>query len=136
MAEEVHQFSCTIPAGTPKSSPHTVSMAMPHYEVVSIDLEVPPGPSGLMGFYLEIGKQQWIPWEAGEWIVWNDRTESWDIDNAPTSETWALVGYNTGVYDHTVQVRFHLNAATTVTGATKTTETFIVDGVSYTGVLL
>lgn len=136
MAEEVHQFSCTIPAGTAKSSPHRVPMTMPHYEVVSIDLEVPPGPSGLMGFYLELGSNQWIPWEMGEWIVWNDRTESWDIDNSPNSETWALVGYNTGAYDHTVQVRFHLNSAVQAGTTAKATEEFTVGGVTYTGVLV
>lgn len=115
MAEEIHQFDCVITHGTAKSSPLTIPMALPLYQVDSIDVQVPPGPAGLMGFYLELGTQQWIPWERGTWIVWDDHIATWALDDSPSSETWALVGYNTGAYDHTVTVRFHLNAVATPT---------------------
>ena len=111
MAEEIHQFDCTIPAGTTIAAPVTIPMVLPLYEIDSIDVQVPPGPNGVVGFYLELGSQQWIPWEAGTWLVWDDRTENWPLDSQPSSETWALVGYNNGVYDHTVSIRFHLNGA-------------------------
>lgn len=111
MSEEIHAFSCTIPAGTAQATPITIPMPLPLYTVDSIDLDVPPGPGGTMGFYLELGSQQWIPWEAGEWIVWDDRAENWPLSSQPSSESWALVGYNNGTYDHTVRIRFHLSAA-------------------------
>lgn len=110
MADEIHGFACKIPAGTLKSAPVTIAMPLNLYEVESIDVEVPAGPAGLMGFYLELSGQQWIPWEMGQWITWDNQSRNWPLTNQPTSSGWALVGYNTGTYDHTVTVRFHLNA--------------------------
>lgn len=110
MADEVLQFTCAIPAGTLKTAPVTIAMSMQLWEVESIDLEVPSGPSGLMGFYLAIGTEQWLPHRAGEWFVWNDRSKNWPLTNQPTSYGWNLVGYNTGKYTHSVTVGFHVNA--------------------------
>lgn len=109
MATEVHQFQATIPAGTAKATPVTRALAQANYEIESIDLEVPPGPSGLMGFYIALSGQQWIPWEPGAYIVWNDRTENFPTENQVVNGGWQVVGYNTGAYDHTVTVRFHTN---------------------------
>jgi len=108
VADEVHQFTCTIPAGTPKSAPVTIEMPLNLYEVTSIDLDVPPGPAYLMGFYLALSGQQWLPWEMGEWIVRDNWSKSYSLTNQPTSEGWQLVGYNTGAFDHSVAVGFHL----------------------------
>jgi hypothetical protein len=110
MADEVHQFLCTIPAGTPKSSLYVTKMPLNLYSVDQIDVEVPPGPSGQMGFYLALSGQQWIPWEAGTFIVWNGQSDSWPLTNQPTSAGWELHGYNLGAYPHSVTVRFHLSA--------------------------
>jgi hypothetical protein len=109
MATEIHQFSATIPAGTLPSALFTVPLEQANYEIESIDIEVPPGPSGLMGFYLALDDTQWIPWEQGEFIVWNDRTASWDTENQVVNAGWNVVGYNGGAYDHTITVRFHTN---------------------------
>lgn len=86
-------------------------MPLPLYGVESIDVEVPSGPSGLMGFYLALSGQQWVPWEMGQWITWDNQSRNWPLSNQPTSEGWELVGYNTGVYSHAVTVRFHLVVA-------------------------
>lgn len=115
MASEVHQFSATIPAGTAKSAPVTIQLGQANYEIESIDLEVPPGPSGLMGFYIALSGQQWLPWEMGEYIIWNDRTESWQTNDYTVNGGWEVVGYNTGMYDHTIAVRFHVNPIVTPT---------------------
>lgn len=110
MADELIQFACTIPAGTAITAPVTIPMSMDLWEVESIDVEVPTGPSGLMGFYLAIGDEPWIPHAMDEWIVWDNQSKNWSLSNQPTSYGWNLVGYNTGIYDHTVTVRFHVNA--------------------------
>lgn len=109
MATEVHQFSGTIPPGTAIDSPVTIALEQANYEIESIDLVVPPGPNGLMGFAIFLDDTQWLPWEQGEWIVLNDRTEEWDTENQTVNGGWNLVGYNLGVYPHTVTVRFHTN---------------------------
>lgn len=117
MADIIHQFQATIPANTPKNALHSVSIPLPSEVIQLIDLDVPPGPSGLMGFYLAVSGQQMIPFEVGEFLVWDDREKSWPVENFPTSATWQIVGYNLGNFDHTVTVRFHSQSAvpTTVT---------------------
>jgi hypothetical protein len=109
MATEVHQFSATIPAGTAIDSPVSIPLEQANYEIEQIDVQVPPGPNGLMGFYIALGDTPWLPFEAGEWIVLNDRTEEWPTENQVVNGGWNVVGYNLGQYDHTVTVRFHTN---------------------------
>lgn len=110
MADEILQFACTIPAGTLKSAPVTIPMAMTLYDVESVDVEVPSGPAGLMGFYLAIGAEPWIPHAQNSWIVWDNQSKNWPLSNQPTSYGWNLVGYNTGKYNHTITVRFHVTS--------------------------
>lgn len=116
MATLIRQFTATIPSGTAMDDPATIPLDIPALVVESIDLEVPHGPAGLMGFYLSLGGQQAIPWDVGEWIVWDGRADSWPISDYSTAGTWAVVGYNLGDYDHDVTVRFHITdqAATNV----------------------
>lgn len=110
MAAEVHQFTCVIPANTPKTAPVTFAIGLPNYDVESIDLDVPPGPAGLMGFQIAVSGQQWLPWEAGQFIVWDDRHVSWSLVDQPNLGAWEVIGYNTdAVYSHEVVVRLHVN---------------------------
>lgn len=125
MAAEVHQFSATIPAGTPMDSPVSIPLEQANYEIESIDLEVPPGPSGLVGFVLALDDTQWLPWELGEYIIWNDRTENWPLNDQVVNGGWNIVGYNLGVYDHTVTIRFHVNPLDIDTTAIAPTLTII-----------
>lgn len=129
MAVEVHQFTATIPANTAKATPHVVPIALDYFDIESVDLEVPPGPSGLMGFYLARSGQQWIPYEAGEYLVWDDRFDSWYLTDQPTSGGWQIVGYNLDDYDHDVVVRFHVNLVSAVLGATPPALSFVTSNV-------
>jgi hypothetical protein len=106
MAVEVHQYAVTIPAGTAKTSPLTTPIGYANRVVDTIEAEVPPGPTGKMGFYLAVSGQQILPFESGQWIVWDNRHDSWDLTSLPTTGAWSLVGYNTGIWPHTVTVRF------------------------------
>ena len=63
-----------------------------------------------MGFYLARSGQQWIPFEAGEFLVWDDRFDSWYLTDQPTGGGWQIVGYNLDDYDHSVVARFHVNS--------------------------
>jgi hypothetical protein len=112
MALRVFQFGATIPAGTPQASPFTVPLSIDNWDLESIDLEVPAGASGLMGFYVANNGVQWIPNSPGTWLVWDDVQQSWFMDDQPNASGWAVVGYNTGYYPHTVTVRMHVNLPT------------------------
>jgi hypothetical protein len=103
---QVFEFDCLIPAGTPKTAPVTVAMAMPARVVTSIEVKVPPGPNGVMGFQIGASGRQVIPGNLGAFIVTSDETINWDQVDQIDSGAWQLFGYNTGIYPHTVYVRF------------------------------
>ena len=110
MSAEIHQYTATVPANTPKTALYTYSIPITNYIIESVDLEVPPGPAGLMGFYLARSGVSWIPYEADEFLVWDDRFDSWSLDAQPTGLGWQIVAYNDdAVFSHDVVVRFHVN---------------------------
>lgn len=111
MAYRVLPFNCVIPAGTPIATPVTVSLNLDGWDVVQFDLEVPPGPSGLMGFQLYNNGVAWLPYGGGNWIVWDDHEQSYPTEDQPNGKGWAVVGYNLGNYPHSVIVRAHVNTA-------------------------
>lgn len=130
MATQVRQFTATIPANTAKTALYTSPIALDYVDIESIDLEVPPGPAGLMGFYLARSGQQWIPYESGEFLVWDDRFDSWYLTDQPTASGWEIVGYNLDVYDHDVVVRFHTNPITPPSAGSAPALTFISSAAS------
>lgn len=125
MALRVFQFACTITAGTPRTAPLTIPIDLDNWELESLDLEVPAGPSGLMGFAVFNNGVQWIPASVGAFLVWDDTNQSWFMQDQPNASGWSIVGYNDGFYDHTVTVRFHVNPPAVATpAATPPTVTF------------
>jgi hypothetical protein len=117
VAYRVLPFTVTIPAGTTKAAPFTQALAMDNWVIERVDLEVPAGPAGLMGFQVYNNGVAWLPYGAGEWIVWDDVRQSWTLEDQPDASGWAIVGYNTGVYDHAVTVRMHVNLPDTSASA-------------------
>lgn len=113
MATTVYLFDATIPAGTAASSPATVDMSMPPVIVDRIQIIVPPGPSGLVGFQLTSGGMPVIPVTPGSWIITDDEVIDWDLTGQIDSGGWELTGYNTGTLDHTITVRFLVDPAVT-----------------------
>lgn len=118
MARQYRSFTVTIPANTPIAAPVLTSVGFPQFTVTEIDVLVPPGPNGRMGFQIAVSGTQVIPWNAGEWIVTNNERLSFPVDGYPDSGAWQLRGYNTGVYPHTLQVRFALEPVAAVPSAT------------------
>lgn len=107
MATEVYSFQITIPAGTPQSAPVSVAITMPAREVESINVKVPPGPSGLMGFALTMNGRNVVPIVQGTYIVTDDRDLDFPLTGLPNSGQWQVTGYNTDIYDHSIYVEFH-----------------------------
>lgn len=109
MAERVLLYVATIPAGTSQSAPHTVPFDLDNWSIERIDLEVPAGPSGCMGFYLANNGRPWVPRNPNAWLVWDDHSESIVPTGYPSASGWGVTGYNVGQYDHAVNVRFHVS---------------------------
>lgn len=109
MVDRIERYAVTLPAGTGMSSPATTTLGFRDGVVRRIDVRVPPGPSGLMGFYVGYASGPVIPETAGTFLVMDDESWSYEVDNHPTGTQWQVTGYNTDVYDHTVYVTFHLD---------------------------
>jgi hypothetical protein len=112
MADRLEWFPVTALANTPKSAPITVQIAFPQGEVVEIDVKIPPGPAGNLGFHINAGGTQYVPRTAGNFIVPDDDYFTWPMHNAINSGSWALTYYNTDIYPHLIQVGFQVNELT------------------------
>lgn len=109
MAQEIRQFTAVIPAGTAKTAPVRVDMSFPPRQVDTVEIRVPPGPSGLVGFALQNSGVTIIPYQSDAFIVTAADYISWPLHGFVTSGSWQLLGYNTGTSDHAIYVRFLLS---------------------------
>lgn len=117
MAAEIRQFTAVIPAGTPQAAPVRVPMTFPPRIVRQVEIRVPPGPSGLVGFALQNSGLTVIPYASDAFIVTAADAINWPLDGYITSGDWQLLGYNTGANDHAVYVRFLLDLIGSTAGA-------------------
>ena len=109
MAVEVRSFAVTIPAGTAIATPYLADLTLPARVVQKIEIRIPPGPAGTVGFALGAAGQRVIPWGAAEWIIDDNRLIEWVLEQQITSGAWQLQGYNLGANDHTLYVTFLLD---------------------------
>lgn len=107
MAIEIRPFTVTIPAGTAVSAKFTVSLAMPARVVSQIDVRVPPGPRGEVGFGVGSSGVIVVPFGGAAYIVTDDEPLTFVLENLIDSGGWQFFGYNTGAYDHTIRLYFH-----------------------------
>lgn len=117
MADYELQGTVVVEPGSSPSAPSTFSLAFNDWEVEAITLEVPPGPAGNLGFYLANNGVQWVPYSAGEWLIWDDHSQTFYPDAYPNATGWEIVAYNTGSYPHQIKVRFHVNQIAGPAGA-------------------
>lgn len=109
MAREVRQYTATIPAGTAVATPVTVSVAFPPRIVRTVDWRIPPGAQGVMGWRLAMGGVQVVPTSSDSWVIDNGTSGTFTMDGYPDSGAWQVIGYNTGVYAHSVYLTFHVD---------------------------
>lgn len=121
MADRVEWFPVTVAAGVLKSAPVTTNLTFYQGEVVEIDVKIPPGPAGNLGFLIRAGGEQYVPRTFGNYIVPDDDYFTWPMANAINSGSWQITAYNTDIYPHLIQVSFQVNelvyAPPTSTGA-------------------
>lgn len=106
MAREIRRFPVTVPAGTAKASPQVSNLSFPFRVVRELEIRVPPGPRGEVGFALGGSGQAVIPVEAGAYLVTDDEIIRWQLDGFWDSGSWQFTAYNTGRFPHTIEVRF------------------------------
>lgn len=109
MAREVRNYAVTIPAGTAIAAPLATDLPMPARIARSVRVRIPPGPSGQVGWALASSGVAILPWGPGQWIVGDNEVIEWPLDGQLDSGAWQLIGYNLGVYAHTLYVTFQLD---------------------------
>lgn len=112
MAYQIKTYAFTIAAGTAKATPLSMDTPLGQFVVSGVELVFPPGCNGNVGLRLTSGGTQMVPANAGGWIVASGETIPWSLSGQITSGKWEAQGYNTGIYDHTIQLRFQLDLIT------------------------
>lgn len=108
MATRIEPFEVLTPKGTAKASFQTTALSFQDGRVERVEILVPPGPSGLVGFKLAHSGQSVIPIKNDTWNVADGVKFDWPLTNFPEGSAWELWTYNTDVYDHTIYVWFHV----------------------------
>ena len=106
MAREIQRFAVIIPAGTTKAAALAFNLAMPARVVEEVEIVVPPGPRGEVGFQLGSSGSQIIPSTPGQFVVTDDEIIHWPLEGQIDSGAWQMIAYNTGTFNHTIEVRF------------------------------
>jgi hypothetical protein len=109
VATRIETPQLTVPAGTPVSAPVSLPLYANRALLTHIDVRVPPGPSGLVGFTFWHSSRQVIPAVDGTWVVADDETVPFPLDGFSPWPNWTIKAYNTDVYPHTLYLRLHLD---------------------------
>lgn len=106
---ELWRFPVAVPAGTAKAAALTFNLTMPPRRVLEIEILVPPGPRGEVGFKIAQAGVQIYPSGAGDFVVTDSETLHWPVEGANTSGAWQVIAYNTGAFPHTLEFRFQVD---------------------------
>jgi len=105
----IYTAKLTVPAGTPRDSPVSVSVDLAKAVLTRILVRIPPGHCAVTGLRILYGRLQLWPEERGTWLSGDDETLTWDeyfeLPHDPTRLT--IEGYNESTeYEHSFLIRF------------------------------
>lgn len=109
VANRIEPFIVTVPAGTSQSAPQETPLRFNDGKVVRLEITVPPGPSGHLGFKVAHSGQAVIPPVRDVWNVVDNHRFDWDMQLYPWGGSWELWAYNTGAFAHSVYLWFHVS---------------------------
>lgn len=99
-------FPALIPAGTSKSAPITVLTQFEPNTVKRIEWTFPHGCNGQVGIQIGARSVPVLPGDASQFYVTSGDTHGIDLEGMHETGDWSIIGYNTGKFDHTIQVHF------------------------------
>jgi hypothetical protein len=118
MATRIELFHVTVPAGTASTAPQETTLNAPDGVLERLQVFIPPGPSGLVGFRLHHSGQMVIPSSNADFIITDNEHIDWDMEGFPTGNRWSVVAYNTDVNPHTLEFRFLMRETPRPTAST------------------
>lgn len=108
MANRIEPFEVTVLANTSIAAFQRTDLPMPEGRVDLIQVRVPPGPSGLVGFRFAHSGQSVIPYTGERWFTTDNDKLDWPTERYPQGNAWQLWAYNLDVYDHVINVWMHV----------------------------
>ena len=117
MANEIRQNTVKVPAGTSIASAVTTDLTFPPREVDAVEILIPPGANGDVGFALLNSNVRVIPYGSDKFIIASGEVINWPLAGFINSGSWQLQAYNLGTNDHSIYVRWLLSYITAPTGA-------------------
>lgn len=108
MSDDIFHFTVTVPAGTPQAAPLVTLTQFRAAEVERITWRLPPGTAGKVGFQIGARNVQIIPQAAGQFIVAEGGSGSFDLEGQHNTGDWSVIAYNTGLFPHNIYVTYHI----------------------------
>lgn len=107
-----YTFAVTIPAGTLPSAPLVTPVQFETNTVRRIEWVFPGGCNGVVGIQVGARSVPVLPSNPGQFHIRSGAAEGIDVEELPNTGDWSIIGYNTGSFQHTIQVTFHVNRIT------------------------
>lgn len=102
----VYQFPVTIPAGTTQAAPLVTATTFEPNIVEHIAWLFPHGCNGFVGIRIGARTVPVLPSGAANWFTFSGMAQGTDVEDLAQTGDWSVIGYNTGINPHTVQVTF------------------------------
>lgn len=108
-------FNPTVPAGTTQDAPYVVEWDEGDVWLYGIQLQIPPGNSGLAGIGFAVAGTPVVPWGVDQgYITGDDNYFEYDV-GVEVGNGLTVIMYNADIWDHNFQVRFVNNPISLVT---------------------
>lgn len=106
VANRYYPYDVTLAPGSTPGAPVSTRAVFEDVILKRIDVRIPPGPRGAVGFYITLAGTPIVPWGLPPtYLIADDEPLGFDV-NAEANGEIVVVGYNTGVYPHTLYFRF------------------------------
>lgn len=102
----IHTFAVTIPAGTLSTAPLVTPTVFNPLIIDRIEWRFPGGCNGQVGIQLGARKEGVLPNGHQTYFTRSGDTQGYDLSDMHDSGDWSVIGFNTGVFPHTIQVVF------------------------------
>lgn len=109
MADRYEQFGFIAAAGN-GSNAYSVGQCQFNPGIVTqVDVTIPTGADGIMGFQVWSGESPVVPFQQGSFLLRSGGTWSFPVGNQPASGSWQLAFYNTDYVGHGIWALFYVN---------------------------
>jgi hypothetical protein len=96
----------TFQPGTTPTAPASTPVTLGDSILLRVDVKVPPGPGGCMGFQVQYANNVILPWGSlAQYLILDGDDIGFDV-NTEIGGTMQIVGYNTGFWPHSIYLRF------------------------------